>query len=82
MIRSKCQLLNPATELTQLGLTRTNCFIRCVDMVHKRRSESDDSIIYSRTSNLMHFKLFFVVLPFDINVRICVTMAKMVVDKL
>ena len=58
MISNKNLLLIPATELTKLRLTCSKYFIRCADMLHKRRSEPDVSIIHTRTSNLMHFKLF------------------------
>ena len=49
MIMNKYQMLILATESTKLGLTCTKCFIRCVDIVHKRGSESDDCIIHIRT---------------------------------
>ena len=79
MITNKNQLLIPATELTKLGLTCPKYLIRCVDMVFKRISESDDSIIHTRTSNLMRFMLFFVVWSMNRSVHIYVAMAKMVV---
>ena len=60
MITNKNQLLIPATDLTKLGLTCTKYFM-CIDMVYKRRSEYDDSIIHIKASNLMHFRLIFVV---------------------
>ena len=79
MITNKNLLLIPATELTKLRLTCSKCFIRCADMVDKRRRESDVSIIHTRTSNLMHFKLFFVVWSINRSVHISGATAKMIV---
>ena len=80
MIKNKNQLLTLATELTTLGLTCTKHFIRCVDMVYKRRRESADSKILTRTSKLMHFRLFFFVIwLINRSVHICVAMTMMVV---
>ena len=79
MIKNKNLLQIPATEVTKWRLTCTKSCIRCADMVHKRRSASDDPIIHTRTSNLMHFMLFFVVWSITGSVHICVATAKMVV---
>ena len=48
-------------------------------MVHRRKSESDDSKNHTRTSNLMHFIIFFVVWSINRNVHINVAMAKLAV---
>ena len=46
MITSKNQMLIPATELSKLRLTYT----KCIELVYKRRSQSNDSIIHKRAS--------------------------------
>ena len=55
-----CALLIPTPELAKLGLTCTKFCLRCIDMVYERRSEYDNSIIHTRASNIVYFRLFFV----------------------
>ena len=50
MITNKNQLLFPAPELPKPGLTYTKYCIRFIDVVYKRRIESDDSTIHTGTS--------------------------------
>ena len=71
MITSKNQLLIPATGWTKLRLTRATYFNRYIGMIYKRRSESDDSIINTKTSKIVHFRLFFVDLTIEGNIHIC-----------
>ena len=71
MITNKNQLLILATNLSKLGLTRTEC---C--MVYKRRTEADDFIIQTKTSNAMHFRLLFIVWPIHSFRHICVLMVQ------
>ena len=49
MITNNYQLLDTATEVTKLGLTYTKYCIRFIDVVYKRRIESDDSTIHTGT---------------------------------
>ena len=79
MITNKNQLLIPAPELAKPGLTCTKYCLRCIDMVYERRSEYDNSIIHTRASNIVYFRLFFVFWPIYKNTNKCVVMAKMVV---
>ena len=58
MITYKNQLLIPAQDLAKLGLTCTKYCFRCIDLVYERRSEYDNSIIHTRASNLVCFRLF------------------------
>ena len=79
MITNKNQLLIQAPELAKPRLTCTKFCLRCMDMVYERRSEYGNSIIHTRASNIVYFRLFFVCWPIYKNTNKCVVMPMMVV---
>ena len=45
-------------DYEQNSVANSSYRVKCVDVIYKRRSESDDSINHTKTSKIVHFWLF------------------------